>query len=359
MGPVNGWSSAVIHFFVNDSTDLVGLEDWDPDADPTRFASGVGHNLLELHRRLLERGRLTSVGPVVPPGTTLVVVMPWPILHTGRRVQLRSAWRLRRHRVVMVRSDLPTTCEQPVRADVVVAPNRSFIDTFGAQYMRFLPPLPQRGLMVRDASRGDRISVATLKANPENIPTRLVDGEIIDRLGALGVTLDIDSPENSSGSDQSWQDFRSVDVAVCVRRRDSETISKPATKLLNAWAAGVIPIASREPAYVEIGSDRHDVLFFDELDEVPELIRLVQDDEVLREQLWRGVAESAAAQPTLDQLVDDWWSLFLENQAPPSRWRGFRSLSFFVGRVAGRSTLGRAGRATKAPDGRQSPVRSV
>ena len=334
----------MIHFFVNDSTDLVGLENWDPDADPARFADGVGHNLLELHRRLLERGRLTSVGPVVPPGTTLVVVMPWPILHTGRRVQLRSAWRLRRHRVVMVRSDLPTTCEQPVRADVVVAPNRSFIDAFGAQPMRFLRPLPQRGLIVRDASRGDQISVAAVKANPENIPARLVDSAMIDRLGALGVMLDVDSPENSSGSDQRWQDFRSVDVAVCVRRGDSETISKPATKLLNAWAAGVIPIASREPAYVEVGSDRHDVLFFDDLDEVPELIRVLQEDAELREQMWRGVAESAAAQPTLDQLVDEWWSLFVQNQGKPSWWRGIRSLAFLVGRASGRSTLGRASR---------------
>ena len=322
----------MIHFHVSESVDLDGLEEWDPDADPSRFATGVGHNLLELHRRLHRRGLITTVGPVVPPQTTLVVMMPWPILNTDRGMQLRCIWRLRRHRVVMVRSDLPISLKQPLRTDVVVAPSRSFIQMFGSGDMCFLPPLPQRGLLARDVSRGDQIATVAIKSNPENVPKGLSSPKMVERLRALGVTLEIDAPGESSGSDQQWHDFRSVDVALCVRLEEQETISKPATKLRNAWAAGVIPLASREPAYVEIATDRHDVLFFDDLDEIPDLIRSLHEDSELREQMWRGVAQSASAQPNMGSLVDAWWELLTENEGKPSSWRGFQSLLFLVRR---------------------------
>lgn len=322
----------MIHFFVDEGVDLTGLDEWDPDADPGRFADGVGHNLLELHRRLLVTGRTTTVGPDIPAGTTLVVAMHRVFPRTDLRTLIRYAMRVRRHRVLSIRSDFPEVLRSFVRLDVEVAPNQSFIEVHGNSSMVFMPPLPQRGLVVRDPARGDLLATATLKANPNNIPDGLRDPEVIASLARLGVRLVVDQPSRVDGSDQRWNDFSDIDVAICVRREDQVTRAKPATKLRNAWLAGVIPIASREPAYTEIATDRRDVMFIDHLDDVVEVVQELHDDAGLRSRLRSGVAAAAAELPTLDAMLDDWWALFSRNEDAPSTMRGIRSVMYLVDR---------------------------
>ena len=320
----------MIHFLVRPSLDLTGLDDWDPDAEPARFASGEGHNVLELHRRLAQRGRATTVGPDIPPGTTLVVVMTQPIARSGHHTRIRAEWALRRHPVVAIRSDCPVEVVRRFRADVEVAPSRAFLAAHGARGRCVLAPLPQRGLRRRDPARGDRIEVATMKSNPENVPGVLRSPKVLRDLEALGVTLDLDVPSVTHGADQTWHDFSGADVAICLRRSDQEIITKPATKIFNAWAAGVVPIASREPAYEEVATDGVDVLFVDDPAEVVGCLRSLVDDPALRARLRQGVAEAAAARPSVDDLVDEWWALFVANDGKPSWWRGVRSVAFMA-----------------------------
>ena len=330
----------MIHFLVCDATDLDGLDEWDPDAEPVRYADGEGHNLLELRQRLRATGRLVTVGSTVPRDATLVVFMPRPLLRQSGGRWFGLARKMSRHRVVALRSDLEMTRPLPIRTDLVVAPSQSFIKAFPQRSMKFLPLLVQRGLISREPSRGDQISVVGIKANPGGVSDWFKDPALVERLQQLGLKLDVDAPASSSGSDQSWHDFSGIDVAICARPEGRSTITKPATKLRNAWAAGVIPLASREPAYVEIGTDRHDVLFFDDPAEVPLLLGELRADAELRSRLWRGVAETAASMPSVADQVDQWWAVFLENERPPSHLRGVRSLVHFAGvqipRVAGR-----------------------
>ena len=326
----------MIHFFVDDSTDLDGLDEWDPDGEPTRFADGIGHNLLELHRRLAAVGRVTTVGPVVPRGTTLIVMMPRSFVGRPLREQYRYAWRLAPFRVVSIRSDLPSVVPAPVRTDVDVAPSRAFLEANRTDSMSFIPPLLQRGLQPRDPARGDLVSVIALKVNPENIPLAFSDPVVLAEIDRLGLRVVVDAPSRTDGSDQQWHDFRAVDVAICARREGQPTISKPATKLRNAWAAGVIPLASREPAYLEIATDRLDVLFFDDPSEVPRLLEELLLDTELRARLRHGVASAAASQPTVEDLVDEWWRLLVENESEPSWRRGVHARLFMSRRVARR-----------------------
>jgi hypothetical protein len=201
---------------------------------------------------------------------------------------------------------------------------------FPGPKMDFLPPLPQRGLICRDRSRGDQISVVGLKSNPENIPRWIGEPAFVERLDRLGLKIHVDAPRDVDGSDQSWHDFSEVDVVICARAEGLPTISKPATKLRNAWAAGVIPIASREPAYVEIANDGHDVLFFDNHEEIPALLGKLCAGVELRDQLRRGVTEMSSIQPSVDEVVDAWWKLFSENESAPSFRRSARSIAFMV-----------------------------
>ena len=52
--------------------------------------------------------------------------------------------------------------------------------------------------------------------------------------------------------DKGWHDYRDVDVALAARTEAATVLAtKPATKLYNAWLAGVPALATPEPAYEE------------------------------------------------------------------------------------------------------------
>jgi hypothetical protein len=246
---------------------------------------------------------------------------------------LHFAWRIRRHRVVLIRSDLPVSFIRRFCVDLVVIPYTSFPEVDGNVDRCSIPPFSQRGLIARNPSRGDSISCVCLKSNPESAPEQLLDSDMRNRLAVLGIELDVDAPRKVDGADQRWHDFSEVDVAICARRDAQSSIFKPATKLLNAWAAGVIPLAAREPAYMEIGTDRHDVIFFDDIEEIPGILKELQSDPELRQRLRAGVAEAAAAQLGVDELVDVWWEQLSCYRANPSWWRGVRSILYALRRV--------------------------
>ena len=319
----------MIHFLLLHHAHYPGWKTWDPDAQPELFADGVGHNLLELHQRLQRCGRTTTIGPEIPRGCTLLVLMPQQFAELSPLGRIRLGWRLRRFRVLSIRSDLPTRLSRFVRVDIEVVPNTTYLEIAGRS-ARFIPPLPQRGLIARDPGRGDRLTAIGLKSNPRNVPPQLLAPEFTDALDALGMTLDIDSPTLNGGSDQHWHDFSTLDLVICTRADGYETITKPATKLINAWAAGVIPVARREPAYTEIAVDRRDVVFFDRFEELPGILREMKADDDLRRALWQGVAEAAATQPSVEQLLDRWWKLMTSEERPPSTRRALRSIAFLL-----------------------------
>lgn len=326
----------MIHFLTSPGYDLDGLDDWDPDLDPTRHPDDVGHNLLELHRRLAQRGRLTTVGSTIPSTATAVAVLAKRLQYPRIHNRIRAAWALRRHRVVMIRSDVPLGVVPLFRIDVEVAPNQTFADRHARRLIRSvaLLPLPQRGLMPRAPDRGERLEVISLKCNPENIPPPLVDSALHRRLTELDVRLEIDAPSRTNGADQRWHDFSTTDVVLCARQPGEPTIVKPATKLLNAWSAGGVVIASREPAYVELATAGEDVLFLDRLDDLPHAVRRLKDDPALRASLRQGASAAAARHADTDRIVDAWWDLLCRVEAPPSRWRAVRAVAVLAVHVA-------------------------
>ena len=122
---------------------------------------------------------------------------------------------------------------------------------------RWPPPLPQRGLIGRRAERFGRIRSVAFKGNPENVPPAMLSESWTAALASRGLSWWCDVPRRTDGSDQEWHDFTSVDAVVCMRnplkRRD--LARKPATRLINSWCAGSIPLADREPGYEELASD--------------------------------------------------------------------------------------------------------
>ena len=80
-----------------------------------------------------------------------------------------------------------------------------------------------------------------------------------------------------------WNDFSEVDASIGIRSFDSQRhSSKPPSKLINAWLAGVPFIGGSDSAYAQVGTDGEDYLVATSREQlVAQLVRL-RDDPALR-----------------------------------------------------------------------------
>ena len=250
----------MIHFWLPVAPPTSEVLEWDPDRDPSRYASGSGHSVIELYRRLAGAGDPVTFGSAVPSTTRLLVLYKPSIESPALHVRALSVLRGSRASYALIRGDATGRFPLPV------APVRDFVPIAAlvtSEEHRWLPPLPQRGLLPRRLERRGRVRSLAFKGNPENVPPYMRDESWRAALADRGIHWHLDTPGLTDGSDQRWHDFSEVDAVACVRspemRWDIER--KPATRLINAWRAGCIPLADEEPGYRELGNDGHDVFF--------------------------------------------------------------------------------------------------
>ena len=177
--------------------------------------------------------------------------------------------------------------------------------------IRYIPLWTQPGLLARDDTRGDRfMNVAYFGIEGELDPS-LRDEQWQARLRDLGFDFTIRHPE-------TWHDYRDVDVIVAARSFDypGGWLLKPASKLLNAWRAGVPAIVGRESAY---RAERRGLLDFVEVgsreDVETALLRLRDDLQ------WRkSIVENGRQRATefSDEAITRRWRRFIEQEAIPA-----------------------------------------
>lgn len=261
--------------------------------DPERFASGVGHALIELYARLRSRGRPVSIGPRVPVSSPVVVWFP-----DGADLPATVAkrWQVARHAQVLIRGDRDASWQPPVEPDVTVVPNGTGDRRpQGRGTVRFIPLLPQRGLIPRDADRRGSLSTVAFKGNPENVPDYLRDGAFVRTLEDLGFTLRLDVPTDTDGRGNRWHDFAEVDVSLCVRAASpsDDLRRKPATRLINSWLAGAVPLVAPEPAYLELCRDGDDAFIVDGPDAIVTLLGRLKHDTITLQRVESAVDDRA------------------------------------------------------------------
>ena len=313
--PSSGGESASVHFWLDDHASWAGAARWAPDGEPSRFATGPGHNVVELYARLRQRGRPVTIGPGIPRATRLVVAYGWSL---GRRSEAALAVRSLRIAWVLIRGDVPLDWD-PIRTpDLVVLPNsapswRSRTDCPSVSLL----PLPQRGLVPRDPARRGRISLAAFKGFRSSLPAYLEDMGFRTALSRRGVGLTLDVPHRADHADQHWHDFSDVDVALCVRseRPRGDLDRKPATRLVNAWLAGSIPLIDPEPAYLEMGTHEKDCLIVDGPGSIIAAIERLAAEPALVARLQSGVA-ARRGQVSPEQVLDAWDELLFERAWP-------------------------------------------
>lgn len=154
----------------------------------------------------------------------------------------------------------------------------------------FVPHWPQPSLIPRDPARGSRLEKISFFGDPDNLAPELQTPEWIGQLRReLGMFLDF--KEN-----KQWHDYSDTDVVLAIRDfSKSPHYHKPATKLYNAWLAGVPFIGGRDSAYAVDGRPGIDYLVATSPEQVIHHLRQLKEDVALRQQLVTHGQESVTA----------------------------------------------------------------
>lgn len=183
----------------------------------------------------------------------------------------------------------------------------------------FMPHWPQPGLQGRDRSRGDRFATVAFFGHQANLAPEFFHADWQDMLQTLGLQWQPIVNQNRwheyTTLDTRWNSYDAVDVVVAVRSFDATTLHqteyyrhKPATKLYNAWLAGVPAILGPETAYRAERQHGLDYIEARTLSEVIQALKQLQAQPALRQAMVRqGHQRSRAVTP--EALTERWLHL--------------------------------------------------
>ncbi|MGJ8640778.1 MAG: glycosyltransferase [Opitutaceae bacterium] len=173
---------------------------------------------------------------------------------------------------------------------------------------------PQPDMLKRELTRGTTFENIVFSGN---IVESMFDAEgFQDRCKQLGL-------EWTTHSREKWNDFSNVDCIVAVRGTGGNTaVIKPATKLYNAWLAGVPAILSPDEAFMDLRRSDDDFLIAQSEDEAIAALKMLRDHPPLRERMIRNGLERSVE--FTDSSLAEQWSEIFENQILPSyiKWNG-------------------------------------
>lgn len=294
-----------IHFWaLDDEVTLKSLLDWDPDEEPFRFSSGLGHNVYELAVRLRNKGHHVTLGKRVPLDASLLVVFKKDFMVS--RKNWRLIWHSFRRPVVHIRSDLQLDLRSLFQPDLEVMPNNKLVKL---KFQKFIPPLPQRGLVPSRRNLDGKLVNICIKSNPQTFPDYLLEvaREAQENEATKDLVFTWVVPSRSDGSDHNWHNFSEVDVTLVLRNRNiygHDDQRKPPTRLLNAWLAGTIPFIDPIESYMELATDRVDAIVITHPSEILTRLSELNENPNYREFISNNVKKQALKLKEFDVLKE-------------------------------------------------------
>ncbi len=186
----------------------------------------------------------------------------------------------------------------------------------------FIPHWPQPRLLPRSQAHRDRFETVAFLGHRNSIAPELLDPAWLDQLKKRGLRWQ--SVVNTNGwndvqtVDTRWNDYRTIDAIVAVRQFNLKRpgyCSKPATKLYNAWLAGVPAILGRELAYRAEGTVDVDYLEANSMAELLACLDQLQQNLELRQTLINN--GHIRAQCYTSAAITQRWQQFLADVAIP------------------------------------------
>jgi len=283
--------NGVVSFFIPDAQQVALFRDADPDRDWALFNTGVHVWVGQTYLRLKRAGHPVTLTASAPSSGIVVTHAD----HVPALLRARSLWS--HLTIVAARADRP---RQPL-ADVEVVQNARSTDGARAIHIQHWP---QPGLVPRDSRRGDAVEHVAFKGTVGEMTPEFAAPEWAAALGQQGMAWRCDAVAwggNTASYATSWNDYGDIDVVVAMRKDVSHLyLKKPASKLINAWLAGVPAILGPEQAYRELRRSDLDYIEVSTAAEAGQaLARLKSDPALYRAMvangLCRGEEVSAAA----------------------------------------------------------------
>lgn len=164
---------------------------------------------------------------------------------------------------------------------------------------------PQPGLIPRDPARGDRLETIAYFGSDQYEPHFVKTDAFQEALRQRKVSF-------VNRFQGTWHDYEGVDAVLAIRDCPSVVLAtKPASKLVNAWKAGVPALLGPEPAYQELRVSPLDFLETGSAEAVLDSIdRLRQEPGLYRRMAEQGAKRAEAFQN--DALIEQWIDLLEE-----------------------------------------------
>jgi len=295
-----------IHFVGSGTADsFPDFRDLDEGAlalTPGRFRSGVSNWIFQTYLRLREP--LSELGYAVDFSDQFVR----GAINIAHRDRLNNWFTpYFRFYIVGIRADRPAikVCDWEI-----VQNGRSG----ERRHTSHIPHWPQPGLKRRESSRASRIEHAGYFGRTGTTSGWLQSAEFRTRLSAMGVSFEIHETD--------WTDYSMTDLAIA-HRLESATmlLQKPASKLVNAWLAGVPALLNDEPAFRELRESSLDYLVIDSAADVYAAVAQLKGHPQLYEAMVRN-GERRGRQFSVDAVRRRWLDC-LQNEIIPDAERAF------------------------------------
>lgn len=212
----------------------------------------------------------------------------------------------------------------------------------------YIPHWTQPALIPRNPARGDRFENIAFFGHEVNIAPELVHSSWQKQLNALGLhwypILNRNHWSDYSEISDRWNDYSEIDAVVAVRSFNRQQlylsrnyISKPATKLYNAWLANVPAILGGESAYRAERNCSLDYLEVASPVDVISALERLRDNPALRQEMVKN--GQVRAQAIQHSNITAKWCNFLEEIAVPAYYHWRTKPRWFQQAMLGRNYL--------------------
>ncbi len=185
----------------------------------------------------------------------------------------------------------------------------------------FIPHWPQPGLKSRDKERGSTVKNVAFMGAAVNLAEEFKSDKWISALKKLDCTWTPLISQNPSLSGAGWNDYSQIDLIVAVRSFDGKKyFNKPASKLINAWRAGVPIILTPESAFVSLRKSELDFLIINSIEEAIDAVaKLKTNPDLYLSMIDNGLER---AREFSDEKITEYWLTFLRDYVFPeyAKW---------------------------------------
>lgn len=186
----------------------------------------------------------------------------------------------------------------------------------------YMPLWPQPGLIPRRLERDNHFENIAFFGLEENLLPELQGTAWREQVNTLGLQWNIVSDF------EHWHDYSNVDAVLAVRSFTKRDYTwKPATKLYNAWHAGVPAILGCESAFQAERKSELDYIEVTSIQEVVSALKQLRDEPKLR----RAIVENGrirAQETSPEKLTKRWSTLIIDTIVPAyDRWCKASSLT--------------------------------